>query len=182
MKRLSAGAARRYARALLDVAINRGDPRALERELSGVRADLAGSAELRAALQSPALGAERKRALISALWGKTGTSDLLGRLLELLAERDRLELVPLIAESYRLLVLAHENVASADVVSAVTLDAEQLAAVEAALQKATGTRVEIETSVDAELLGGILVKLGGRHYDGSVRGRLKALRASLAGA
>lgn len=182
MKRLSASAARRYARALLDVAIAKADPRAVERELAAVRADFAGSAELRAALGNPALAVERKKALVGALWGGAGSSDLLRRLLMLLTDRDRLDLLPLIAENYRLQVLAHEKIAPAEVVSAVALDPEQLAAVEAALEKATGTRVAIETSVDAGLLGGILVKLGGRHYDGSVRGRLAALRASLAGA
>lgn len=181
MKTLSAGAARRYARALLDVAIGKGDPRALERELSAVRADIAASDELRGALQNPALAAGRKKALVSALWGHSGSSELLRRMLELLAERDRLELLPLVAENYRLLLLAHENVAPVQLVSAVALDAEQVSAIDAALQKATGARVEIEVSVDPELLGGVLVKLGGRHYDGSVRGRLAALRASLAG-
>lgn len=182
MKRLSASAARRYARALLDVAIAKADPRTVERELAAVRADLGANAELRAALGNPALGTERKKALVAAVWGAARASELVRRLLAILADRDRLDLVPLIAENYRLLVLAHEGIAPAEVVSAVSLDGEQLAAIEAALQKATGTRVEIEASVDTELLGGVLVKLGGRHYDGSVRGRLKALRASLAGA
>jgi F-type H+-transporting ATPase subunit delta len=181
VKRPPASAARRYARALLDVAIGKGDPRAVERDLAAVRADLAASPELRGALANPALSAERKKALVSAVWAGR-SSELVGRLLALLTDRDRLDLVPLIVENYRLLVLAHEDVAPAQVVSAVTLDGEQLAAIEAVLRKATGTRVEVEASVDAELLGGVLVKLGGRHYDGSVRGRLKALRASLAGA
>lgn len=181
MKRLSPGASRRYARALLDVALAQGDAAALRQELEAASAVLDGSPDLRQALGNRALPAERKKKLALAVWSEAGASAIFRRLLSLLAERDRLELLPAIAAAYRALLLAHKNVAAAEVVSAAPLEKDQLAALEAALRKATGRDVEIEASLDQELLAGILVKLGGRHYDGSVRGRLKALRASLAG-
>ena len=182
MKRLSPGASRRYARALLDVALAQSDAAALRRELEAATALLGANPELRQVLGNRALAAERKKKLALAIWTEPGASVIFRRLLSLLAERDRLELLPAIASAYRALLLAHQNVAAAQVVSAVPLEKEPLAALEAALRKATGRGVEIEANLDRELLGGILVKLGGRHYDGSVRGRLKALRASLVGA
>ncbi len=182
MKRLSASASRRYARALLDVALAQGDPVAVRRELEAAATLLGTSADLRAAFGSRGLSAERKKKLALAVWSEPGASVIFRRLMSLLAERDRLELLPAIAAAYRALLLVHENVAAVEVVTAAALDEEQRAALEAALRKATGRDVEIDASLDPELLGGVLVKLGGRHYDGSVRGRLKALGASLAGA
>ncbi len=182
MKRLSPGASRRYARALLDVALVQGDAGALRRELDAAATLLDANADLRAAFGNRVLSAGRKKKLALAVWPEPGASTIFGRLTSLLAERNRLELLPAIAAAYRLQLFAHQNVAAAAVVSAVALDEQQLAALEAALRKATARGVEIDASLDPSLLGGVLVKLGGRHYDGSVRGRLKALRASLAGA
>ena len=143
---------------------------------------MAGTPELRSALSNRALSAERKKALVAALWTTERASELLRRLLQLLAERDRLTLLAPLAEQYRLMFLAQENVASVEVVTATSLDAAQNEAVAAALTTALGGKVDIQSRVDPALLGGVLVKVAGRHYDGSVRGRLKALRASLAGA
>jgi F-type H+-transporting ATPase subunit delta len=182
MKRLSAGVARRYGRALLDVALAQGEAVALRRELEAAATLLGKSADLRAAFGNRLLSAERKKKLVLTVWSESGASVIFRRLMSLLAERERLEFLPAIAAAYRALLLAHENIAAAEVVSAVALDRDQLAALEVALRKATGTGVEVDASLDPELLGGVLVRLGGRHYDGSVRGRLRALRASLAGA
>ena len=182
MKRLSPGASRRYARALLDVALAQSNPAALRGELEAASALLGANQELRQALGNRALSSERKKKLALTIWSEPGASVIFRRLLSLLALRDRLELLPAIASAYRALLLAHQNVGAAQVVSAAPLDKDQLATLETALRKATGRGVEIEASLDRELLGGILVKLGGRRYDGSVRGRLMALRASLAGA
>jgi F-type H+-transporting ATPase subunit delta len=179
---VSAGAARRYARALLDVATGEADARALALELESARALLAGQKDLRQLFANRALSAERKKKMVAAVWSEARASLLMRRLLELLAERDRLTLLGAIAENYRLMLLAQENVAAAEVVSAVALDAEQQHAVAKAVETALGRKVEIRATVDADLLGGVLVKIGGRHYDGSVRGRLRALRANLAGA
>ncbi len=164
------------------MALAQSDAAALRRELEAARALLSASPKLRQALGNRALSAERKKKLALAVWTEARASVIFRRLLSLLAERDRLELLPGIADVYRALLLAHGKVAAAEVVSAAPLDQDQLAALETVLRKATGRGVEIQASLDRELLGGILVKLGGRHYDGSVRGRLKALRASLAGA
>jgi len=159
-----------------------GDAAALRRELEAAKAMLGASLELRQLLGNRALSTERKKKLVRGVWSEPGASVIFRRLLGLLGERERLELLPAIADAYRAQWLAHQDVAAAEVVSAAPLDKDQLGALEAALRKATGRSVEIEASLDRELLGGVLVKLGGRHYDGSVRGRLKALRASLAGA
>ena len=175
MSRRDQGAARRYARALLDVALKQGDAEALRRELREVLATLDAHADLRAALEHPVLGAEAKRKVVAALWGGRG-SKILARLLDMLAVRGRMPLLPDIEEAYGALWNAHRGVVPAVAVSAVPLDEAQTRAVAEALGKATGKEVELRTRTDAAVLGGVLVNMAGRTYDGTVRGRLRALR------
>ena len=180
MKPRAQGAARRYARALLDVALQQGDPEALRRELRGATALLAAQKDLRSALEHPALPAEAKRKIVEAVWGRRG-SPVMARLMTLLAERGRTGLLPAIEESFSGLWNAHRGVMDAEAVSAVPLDESQTRAVAEALRRATGKDVELQTRADPALVGGLLVKMAGSTYDGTVRGRLRALRQRLVG-
>jgi F-type H+-transporting ATPase subunit delta len=173
--------ARRYARALLDVALQQGDPEALRRELRETVALLAAQKELRSALEHPALSAEVKRKVVGAVWGGRGGSPILLRLLGLLADRGRTSLLAAIEESFTALWNAHRGVVAAEAVAAVPLDEAQTRAVAEALRRATGKDVELQARADRALLGGLLVKMAGRTYDGTVRGRLRALRQRLVG-
>ena len=89
-------------------------------------------------------------------------------------------LLDAIATLYAQLWNAARGVLPAEATSAVPLSEEQLASVQRALGRATGRDVELSTAVDAALLGGLLVRVGGQVYDGTVRGRLRALRERLA--
>ena len=180
MKPRAQGAARRYARALLDVALQKGEAEALRRELRETADLLAAHKDLRSALEHPALSAEAKKKLVDAVWGRRGSA-LLARLMGLLAERGRTALLPAIEETYGALWNAHRGVVAAEAVSAVPLDEGQARAVAAALRRATGKEVELQSRADQALLGGLLVKMAGRTYDGTVRGRLRALRQRLVG-
>jgi F-type H+-transporting ATPase subunit delta len=180
MKPRALGAARRYARALLDVALPQGDAETLRRELREAAALLASQKDLQSALEHPALPAEAKRKVVEAVWGRRG-SPVLGRLMALLAERGRIALLPAIEQSYGGLWNAHRGVVAAEAVSAVPLDENQTRAVAEALRRATGKDVELQSRADPALVGGLLVKMAGRTYDGTVRGRLRALRQRLVG-
>ena len=180
MKPRAQGAARRYARALLDVVQQQGDPQSVRRELREATALLAAQNDLRTALEHPALPAEGKRKVVEAVWGR-GASPLIVRLLTLLAERGRIGILPAIEDSFSALWNAQRGVVTAEAISAVALDEAQTRAVAEALRKATGKDVELQTRTDPALLGGILVKMAGRTYDGTVRGRLRALRQRLVG-
>jgi F-type H+-transporting ATPase subunit delta len=177
-----AAAARRYARALFDVAQQQqGDCEALRREIREAVALLGSHKELRAALEHPALSTEAKRKLVEAVWAPGRTSPLLARLMALLADKGRIGLLAAIDESFGALWNAHRGVVAAEAVSAVPLDEAQTRAVTEALRKATGKEVELQTRADPALQGGILVRMAGMTYDGTVRGRLRALRQRLVG-
>ena len=179
MRPRQAGSARRYARALLDVALTRGEAEAVRRDLGEAVATIHSHPELQSVLVHPALGAERKRKIVSAIWSSGRASALTVRLLGLLVDRDRIALLPSIDKAYAALWNEHRGVVSAEAVSAAPLGPEQEKALAEAVRRATGREVELAKSVDPGLRGGMLLRMMGRTYDGSVRGRLRALRARL---
>jgi len=175
--------ARRYARALVDVA-NAGGRKgalALRDELRAFVPQLDGHPRLRLALAHPTLAAEQKRRVVLALAAAAKAAPLLKRLVELLSSRDRLALLPDVAEAYADLANAAHGVVAAEVASAVPLRADQKRALETAL-KGNAASVELRTRVEPLLVGGLVVRAFGRTYDGSVRGQLAALRRRLAAA
>lgn len=182
MKRGAPGTARRYARALLDVALEKKAAEELRGELQQMVTVIGAHKELNALLANPAVSAERKRKLVAAVAGQSRASELLTRLLTLMGERDRLDLLPMVGAAYTKMWNAHRGVVPAEAVSATPLDETQTRAVEKALGAATGREVDLHARVDPRLLGGMLVKMEGRTYDGSVRARLTALRRTLSGA
>jgi F-type H+-transporting ATPase subunit delta len=173
-------AARRYARALLDVALEKGDT-ALRQDLEDLGQLYADNAPLRTMLLHPGVPAEKKTAVIAALL-KGRPSDLLQRLVGLLVQRDRVELLPLVAKAYVRLWNTSKGIVAAEAVSARELDETEAQAVSAAAGRALGgKKVDLRRRVDASLMGGLLLRMEGRVYDGSVRSRLRALRERLAG-
>lgn len=180
VKRAEVTAARRYARALLEVAFTsaQADPASLRRELEQAASLLESQRDLSEALASPAVPQPAKREVVDAVW--RDASPLLRRLLAMLVERGRTGLVAAIAATYAELWNAARGVVPAEAISAVPLDPEQLSAVERALGRAARRDVELKASVDPQVMGGLMVRLGGLVYDGTVRGRLRALRERLA--
>ena len=176
-----AGAARRYARALLDVALKAGqDAGALRTDLDEAVRVVKSSRELQQALEHPALPVEKKKKLLAALFAGRGASLLL-KLLDLLVERRRLALLPHVARTYASLWNAQRGVSAAEAVSAVSLSKDEEGALQKALRDLTGKEVELTARVDPSLLGGLLVNMDGRTYDGSVKTRLVSLREHLGG-
>ena len=183
MTRSTGGASgRRYARALLDVALEKGQAEPLRDELFALADLLAGHSDLASLLTNPAVSAERKKKLAAAVAARAKVSELSARLLAILGERDRLAELPNVAAAYAKLWNAHRGVVAAEAVSAQPLDAAQAKSVEQALASLTGRAVELKSRVDPALVGGMLVNIEGRTYDGSVRARLLALRRRLSGA
>jgi F-type H+-transporting ATPase subunit delta len=170
---------RRYARALVSVATERSadEALALRDELAAFAALLERHGALRATLLQPGLRPEPRRRLVRALAERAGASELLRRLAELLADRDRLSILPTLAVAYAEELNAARGVVTAEAVSAAPLGTAQLRGLAAALGRGT----EVQPRVDPSVLGGLLVRVGGRTYDGTVRARLAALRHRLAG-
>ena len=172
-------AARRYARALFDVSLKEADPRQVGVELDAFADLLRTHAELEWALTSPAVPAARKRAAVAALIERAAPSAVVSKLLLLLAERDRLVLLPDVAAGYRERLLDHQNVVRAEVTSAVPLPDEVIAKLKRSLAQVTGRDVLIDTKVDGSILGGVKAQVGSVVFDGSVTRQLERMRARL---
>jgi len=173
-------AARRYARALFDVSLKEADPQQVGREVEAFAELLRTNTELERVLTNPAVPAPRKRAAVVALVERLAPSAVVSKLLVLLAERDRLALVPEVAAGFRERLLDHQNVVRADVTSAVALPEEAVAKLQASLTRATGRDVLMNTKVDGSILGGVVAKIGSVVFDGSVTRQLERMRAKLA--
>ena len=177
MKGASRALARRYARALLEVTIEtKADAQVLRDELRQV-AGL--HPELQRALQDPVIPVESKKKLVGALWETTKPTPLLRRIVDLLVAGDRLALLTELEEAFTEEWNEGRGAISAHAVSAVELLPAQKEALLRGIADATGLTVELETRLDPLVLGGLLVRMGGKTYDGTVRGRLKALREGL---
>ena len=165
------------ARALLDVAEKKGDPAAVQAGLREAAAATQSHSELRNALVHPALSPERRQKLVSAVFASA--PPLVREFVELLAARDLVGLLPQVERYYSAEWNARRGVLSAEAVTAVPLEPALSRALEQAIRKTTGLAAELRETTDAAVLGGVLLRMGGRTYDGTVRGRLQALRRAL---
>ena len=171
--------AARYAKALFDVAIAESTPEQAERELTAFSDLVQGHADLQQALVSPAVRAARKRAVVAELLDRLQPSPPVRKLLLLLAERDRLELMPDLVSVFHERVMEHQKVVQAEVTTAAPIPAEQAAQLQQRLGRSLGRTVTLTTNVDPALIGGIVTRIGGTVYDGSVATQLAALRQRL---
>jgi F-type H+-transporting ATPase subunit delta len=174
---LTRATARRYAEAAFEIAERDG---AMARWLAAfevAEARLAGPEATRL-LASPAIPAEDRERLLDRLLGEA-VSGPPRNLLALLVRRGRFELLPAVSGEFRRLYRLREGIVEAIVTSAAPIDATEVRALEERLTAAAGARVELSLRVDPTLIGGLQVRLGDRLIDGSVRGRLERLRASL---
>jgi len=170
--------ARRYAAALMNQALASGSLDTVNKELGGVAQTLEGSPMLAAFLANPQVVRDRKKAIITQLFEKEVGKGTMG-FLNLLVDKRRIESFAQVKTEFDRLVRAHKNIVSAAAVSAVPLTAAQLKELETALEARTGKDIELTTSVDPSLMGGILVRIGDTVLDGTVKGKLERLREQL---
>jgi F-type H+-transporting ATPase subunit delta len=171
--------ANRYARALFDVVLQEGDVARVDRDLSAFVAVVREHADALEPVLRHGVPDTVRRAVVEALVDKLGLSGPVRKLIGILAERGRFDLLPLVAEAYRERFLTHQNVVRAQVTSAATLTPEHTKDLEASLGRATGKKVELSTAVDKELIGGLVARIGSTVYDGSVRTQLSKIRQTL---
>jgi len=176
----SRASATRYARALFDVALKESDPVRIERDLASFAGLMSSSAELSGALTNPAVPAAAKRRIADALAGRLEVAAPTRKLLLLLADRERLGLVPDLLEVYRTRLLEHQQVVRAEVTTAAPLAPERAAQLQKKLADITGLKVEMTTSVDPAIIGGVVTRIGSTVYDGSLASQLARLKARLA--
>ena len=173
-------AAHRYARALFDVAS------AEHANLQQIESDLAGFVDLlkrepafEKILLNPAVPAPRKRAAVDEVSKRAALTPIVARMLGMLAERDRLVIVPDLLASYRERLLDQQHIVRAEVTSAAPITPDRMRDIERSLASATGRTVVLSTHVDPSLIGGLVARVGSTVYDGSLTRQLERMKKRL---
>ena len=173
-------AAIRYARALFEVAVKeKADLSALGQQLEAFSALFTAHPTLGKVLLNPAVPTPRKRAAVEQLAKGASLPSVLAKLLVLLAERDRLVLLPDLTIAYRDRLLDHQKVVRAEVATSAPLAAGRVKAIEKSLAQVTGRSVALVTRVDPDMIGGLVVRVGGTVYDASITRQLARMRTRL---
>jgi F-type H+-transporting ATPase subunit delta len=173
--------AARYAKALLEVAILESDPSRVEADLTGIVDAMKATPELRRGMLSPGIAQSARVSLVKAIIERASLQAPVAKLLMMLAERGRLELLPDLLEVYRERLLAHSNVVRGQITSAAPLPPDRLQALQQSLSVRTAKQVQLDTAVDPSLIGGVVARIGSTVYDGSVRTQLQKMRQQMIG-
>jgi F-type H+-transporting ATPase subunit delta len=171
--------ANRYARALLDVAVKEADPVKAEQGLAAFVELFQQSPDLRKALTNPAIPVAGKRGVVEQLAARLTPAPPVGKLLLLLAERDRLELLPELLNAYRERLMEHQGVVRAEVTTAVPIPDARAAQIRERLAGVTGRTVTLDTRVDPGIIGGVVARVGSTVYDASVATQLERMKQRL---
>jgi F-type H+-transporting ATPase subunit delta len=170
-------ASRRYAEAAFELAVRDDAVDAWGTDLA-TAAQLVGDARVARVVDDPSRPLVQRREILDRLLGKRIKRGA-RRLVALLAERGRLDLLPNIATDYNELLKRQRGIVTAIVTSAAPLTREETQALEKRLREMTGATVELEPRIDEALIGGLTVRIGDKLLDASVRGRLERLRDQL---
>lgn len=177
---IMASVAGRYASALFELALDERKLDELDGEVRRVQGMLDASQDLVRMVRSPVFSAEEQGKAVAAIAARVGLSSLMANFLRLLARNRRLFVLSDILNAFRGLVARHRGEIAAEVVSAHTLTDDQLAQLTDTLSTTTGgKRVQINTKVDPWLLGGLVVKMGSRMVDSSLRTKLNNLKIAM---
>ena len=171
--------AERYAAALADVAVERKNSETIKRNLAAFVEAFSSVADLRNALESPALNAEVKRKVIAEVAGKMGLDVAVRNFIYLVVDHRRTEILPEMEEAFLSELNERLGIVEAEVTSAHELNDDEKRQLSTVLEQRTGKKVEARFQIDGALLGGAVVRLGSTIYDGSVRDQLKRLREQL---
>lgn len=176
------GLAGRYAKALFELAQAEDQLDRVAGDLKDLNAMIGESGDLLRLIGSPVLSRKEQGKAMARLVEKAEMCDLTRRYVGVVAENRRLFALPAMILAYLHMLAAHRGEATAEVVSAMKLTDKQMDAVGASLKKAVGSEVAIDAHVDPGLLGGLIVKVGSRMVDSSLRTKLQQLRLAMIGA
>jgi F-type H+-transporting ATPase subunit delta len=173
------GMAGRYATALFELARDADMLDAVKADLDRFDAMIADSPDLLRLVRSPVFGADEQKKALTAVLQRAGISGLAANFLLLVTANRRLFAVRDMMRAYRLLVARHKGEVSAQVTVAETLGDRHLAALKDALNSVTGKDVDLQINVDPAIIGGLVVKLGSRMVDTSLRTKLNSIKHAM---
>jgi len=176
---MSTRAANRYAKALLDLALEKKQEEIIFTDMQFVEQTVAGSDELKTLLNSPVFKIADKKSVLDAIFAKN-TSELTTKLISLLAENKRVSLLPLIAKQYGVLYNEVKKIVKAVVTTAFPIDETLKSQVMSrAKELAKGKSISLENKVNENIIGGFILRVGDVQIDASIANKLNTLKREL---
>lgn len=172
----------RYASALFELADEQRSLDPVGEDLASLRSMIRNAPDLARVLTSPVIGRDEQTAAVDAVMERAGIGDLTRRFVNVVARNRRLFALPGMIEVYRALLAERRGEITAEVTSAQELGESQRTALERTLMRSVGANVSIDARVDPGILGGLIVKVGSRMVDSSLRTKLNKLQISMKGA
>lgn len=176
---ISTGIAARYATAVFELAIDGKALPALEKDVDALEAALADSADLQTLLTSPLYSREEQASAIAAVAKKMKLSESTSNVLALMASKRRLFVLPQLLSSLRTRIATHKGEVTAEVTSAKALTKAQTESLAKTLKAQIGADVKIKATVDESIIGGLIVKVGSKMIDTSIKSKLNALQNTM---
>ena len=171
----------RYASALFELATEEKATEEVSRQLSTFQSAIDQSEDLSRLVRSPVFSSEDQVSALGAVAGQLGITGTTLNFLKLVAKNRRLSVIPDMIKAFATLLAASKGEVAGEVTSAEPLSATQLADLKAALKSALGRDVALTTRVDSSLLGGLIVKVGSRMMDNSLKTKLQTLKIAMKG-
>jgi F-type H+-transporting ATPase subunit delta len=169
----------RYANALFELSAEANLLPAVEADLGRFADMIAESADLARLVKTPVYSASEQVGAVGAVLDRAGIGGLVGNFIRVVAGNRRLFLMPAVITAFRTMLATHRGEVAAEVTSAEPLSDRHVAALKAALKAAIGKDVALHTQVDPALIGGLIVKVGSRMIDGSLRTKLNSLKLAM---
>jgi F-type H+-transporting ATPase subunit delta len=173
------GVAGRYATALFELARDEKSVDSVKADLDRFDAMIAESADLARLVRSPVFTADTQTRALSAVLDKAGIGGISAKFLKVLTANRRLFTVQDVIRTFRTLVARFKGEATAEVTVAEQLSGKNLEALKAALKSVTGKDVDLKVKVDPAIIGGLVVKLGSRMVDSSLRTKLNSIKHAM---
>jgi len=178
-KTIVSGVAGRYATALFELALEHKSVDAVKADLDRFGVMVDDNPELARLVRSPVFTADEQAKALTAVLSNAGIGGLAAKFLLLVASNRRLFAIGQILKAFRLLVAQHKGEVTAEVTVAEKLDDRHLAALKGALKNVTGKDVDLDVKVDPSIIGGLIVKLGSRMVDTSLKTKLNAIKHAM---
>lgn len=173
------GVSGRYATALFELARDEKSIDAVKADLEKFEAMLADSTDLKRLVRSPVFSAGEQSRALAAVLDKAEISGVAAKFLKVLTANRRLFVVTDVIRAFRALVARFKGEATADVTVAEKLSDKNLDALKTALKSVTGKDVALNVNVDPSIIGGLVVKLGSRMVDSSLRTKLNSIKHAM---
>ena len=172
---------RRYAKALFAIGAAKGEAEQAKygEQLGALSDSITGAPEAMGFFKNPSFSPEEKKTVLTQMVEKLSVDPMIKNFCDLLADKGRVEMIPAIASDYKAMMDAVSGVISGELITVSELSEERKSAIQAQLEKQAGKKLELAFGADKDILGGIVLKIGDKVMDASIKAQLQILKDNI---